>query len=237
MSDLEVVMRELYLIKRDIDAYSLHSKTFSKYKNMFNGQNVVLVATGPTLKYFVPIQDAVYVGVNSAFLYDKIHLDFLFIQDYGTKSYLEKALEYKTKKFYGILNKKPEIIIPESVAIRHSAERYYTNYVKDPKINQDLDLVYDITTHPLTDYNSVVFSAIQFIAYANPKQLYLVGCDCNTAGQFNTKTPNHLNLNCVKNGWQKTKEFMSIYYPETKIVSINPVGLTGLFNDVYTIQR
>ena len=73
MSDLEVVMRELYLIKRDIDAYSLHSKTFSKYKNMFNGQNVVLVATGPTLKYFVPIQDAVYVGVNSAFLYDKIH--------------------------------------------------------------------------------------------------------------------------------------------------------------------
>ena len=213
MSDLEIVMRELYLIKRDIDAYSLHSKTFSKYKNMFNGKNVVLVATGPTLKYFVPIQD------------------------YGTKPYLETALEYKAKKFYGILNKKTEIIIPESVAIRHNAERYYTNYVKNPEINRDLDLVYDITTHPLTDYNSVVFSAIQFIAYANPKQLYLVGCDCNTAGQFNTKTPNHLNLNCVKNGWQKTKEFMGIYSPETNIVSINPVGLTGLFNDEYTTQR
>lgn len=237
MSDLEVVMRELYLIKRDAEATSLHSKTFSKYKNMFNGQDVVLVATGPTLKYFIPIREAIYVGVNSAFLYDKVHLDFLFVQDYGTKSYLEKAFEYRTKKFYGILNKKPEIIIPESVAIRHNAERYYTNYVMDPKINQDLDLVYDITSHPLTDYNSVVFSAIQFIMYANPKQLYLIGCDCNMLGQFNTQTPNHLNLNCVKKGWQKTKEFADIYYPETKIISINPVGLKGLFNDKYTIQR
>ena len=97
--------------------------------------------------------------------------------------------------------------------------------------------MYDITTHPLTDYNSVVFSAIQFIAYTNPKRLYLVVCDCNTAGQFNAKTPNYLNLNCVKKGWKKTKAFMSIYYPETNIVSINPVGLTGLFNDEYTTQR
>ncbi len=30
------------------------------------------------------------------------------------------------------------------------------------------------------------------------------------------------------------KGFAKTYYPETEIISVNPVGLKGLFHDVYT---
>jgi len=34
--------------------------------------------------------------------------------------------------------------------------------------------------------------------------------------------------------WIQLKEFVELYYPETEIISINPIGLKGLFRDEYT---
>ena len=33
--------------------------------------------------------------------------------------------------------------------------------------------------------------------------------------------------------WEEIKAFALTYYPETEIISINPVGLKGIFKDVY----
>ena len=33
--------------------------------------------------------------------------------------------------------------------------------------------------------------------------------------------------------WKEIKEFADIYYPDTKIIVINPVGLKGVFTDIY----
>ena len=41
-------------------------------------------------------------------------------------------------------------------------------------------------------------------------------------------------LELAKVGYARTKMFARQYYPETEIISINPVGLRGLFKDVYT---
>ena len=35
-------------------------------------------------------------------------------------------------------------------------------------------------------------------------------------------------------GYKKFKEFIDIYYPDVEVISVNPVGLKGLFRDVYT---
>ena len=35
-------------------------------------------------------------------------------------------------------------------------------------------------------------------------------------------------------GYEKLKTFARRYYPDTELVSVNPVGLKGVFNDVYT---
>ena len=36
----------------------------------------------------------------------------------------------------------------------------------------------------------------------------------------------------IKN-WKKLNFFANRYYPDTEIISINPVGLKGIFKDIY----
>ena len=103
--------------------------------------------------------------------------------------------------------------------------------------------MYDISTNPLCCYWSIVFPAIQFALWTNAKRIYIVGCDCNQNGYFDNKIQqfpilngNKLDFNYqgVITGWKKLKEFKYMYYTETEIISVNPVGLKGLFKDVYT---
>ena len=75
--------------------------------------------------------------------------------------------------------------------------------------------------------------------WTNPKRLYIVGCD-NTFGKRYDGTKrtvdNHLleqHIIKIDNGWKALKEFTQIYYPDIEIISINPVGLKGVFKDEY----
>lgn len=38
----------------------------------------------------------------------------------------------------------------------------------------------------------------------------------------------------MKVGYARMKMFAKQYYPDTEIFSVNPVGLKGLFKDMYT---
>ena len=38
-------------------------------------------------------------------------------------------------------------------------------------------------------------------------------------------------------GWKELKRFAEVYYPTTEIISVNPVGLRGMFKDLYTITH
>ena len=35
-------------------------------------------------------------------------------------------------------------------------------------------------------------------------------------------------------GYRKVKAFVERFYPDTEIISVNPMGLRGLYSDVYT---
>ena len=216
-------------------SYNLHQQIFPKYKNINAGKDVVLIATGPSLKHFVPIENAVYVGVNKAFMYDKVKFDYLFLQDfaYPTEEYIDDFINYNketTKKFIGYLNcfRLKNNIIPEKYSYCANVERYY---ILDPS-KRDY-LTFDISTEPLADFGSIIFPAMQFICWTNPKRIYVVGCDCTNSGYYNNSslTKNPLNVDRVILGWNKIKEFGRIYYPDTEIISVNPVGLKGLFNE------
>ena len=90
-----------------------------------------------------------------------------------------------------------------------------------------------LSTDLIADWAGTVFSAMQFIFYTNPKRIFLIGCDCSNGHAF--KTPEAFDLyNTQKQGWLKVKEFRDNYYPNTEIISVNPVGLKGVFRDVYT---
>ena len=74
----------------------------------------------------------------------------------------------------------------------------------------------------------------------NNKIHILVGCDCNLNGYWNgqpMKIQKDILANCLehnKRGWSDFKKFINYHYPDIEIISINPVGLKGLFKDVYT---
>lgn len=226
-------INDMYLT---IERAKLQNSTFSKYKNINQNKDIVLVATGPTVNFYKALKGVVHIGVNKAFNINGISLDYLFIQDYiAASSYIEQAASLPCKKFYGIIPPSwfPGIVIPESIALKHQAERYYIDVMIGRKISEPLP--FDISVWPFYDWGSVILPTAQFALYTNPRRIYLAGCDTSNSGYFdNTKSTYPLGVEDITYGWKKIKEMAAIYYPETEIISINPIGLKGLFRDVYT---
>lgn len=242
----EAITKHLNQIKNDIslklDIITLHQKTFSKFKNINTNKDIVIVGAGPSLKYYKPYKNAIHIGVNRTFLFNQINLDYLFLLDYpNVKPYIKQANEYrkeKCKKFYGLFSEKDHNMhIPDSEAFSAQADRYY---ISENGYNLNEEFIYNIEQNPLACFWSVIFQAAQFSLYTNPKRLFIVGCDCNFNGYYDGQQqslPNRLkDKHTIRNmdGWKKLKKYADLYYPETEIISINPVGLKGLFKDVYT---
>lgn len=227
------------LIQRNLSTFALHQKTFSQFRNIHFNQNVVILASGVSAsKYKTPVKDAIHIGVNRSFELG-VPLDYIFIQDYSgkTKEYIDKLDKYPCQKFYGLTNEfeyNPERTIPDIHAIKGKALRYRTDWdiiCWDGGFTNEF--AYDLSVQPLGCFGSVVFPALQFALWTHPKQIYLVGCDCTTSGYaYDKNAKNFLNTEKVIDTYKKFKEFAKKYYPDIEIISINPVGLKGIFKDI-----
>jgi hypothetical protein len=213
-------------------AQAYHKETFAGYKDKYYGKDVVLAATGPSIKYadYSRIsKDAIWVGVNRSFLNENIRLDYLFIQDKASEHYeIDQYKGNNVKKFYGLLpyrlfyqNLRP---IPEDNLKNAGAKRF----VLEELLNSRFAL--NIEIEPLGDFQSVVFSAMQFILYTHPERIFLLGCDCSLNGHFYGGEQS-LWVGPVIENWKRLKHFAQTYYPDTRIISINPVGLKGVFEE------
>lgn len=216
--------------------HNLHSKVFPQFKNINKGKDVVIVGTGPTLNDYEPIKDAVHIGLNAAFKNESFKLNYLFMADYsGAKNYIRDAKDYDCKKLYGLHiseDYRNICYIPEYIVEEANAYRYFSN-TSGEEIN------YDIEVQPLMNFGSVSFHAIHFALYTHPKRIYLVGCDCTKNGYYDKNlgyTNDNFEAERVIEGYKKVKDFVRIYYPDIEIISINPVGLKGIFKEIYTNQ-
>lgn len=214
-----------------------HEKSFSRYRNAFAGRTVVIVACGPTAAEYKPIEGAVHIGVNSAYRLPNVALDFLFTQDCadGNRERRHEFNEYrpgKCVKFYGLLG--CDVVGPgnrtwsQSDANAADAERYY---IREGVRGCPGLIPYDISAQPLADYQNVVFAALQFALWTNPREICLVGCDCSRMGHFDTKKPNWLDLDAVFAGYDDITAFAGKWYPDTEIKVIRPVGLKGRYEE------
>lgn len=233
---------QFYDNARLIATAELHKKTFAGYRNKFAGKTIVLVGAGPSLNQFKPIKNAIYVGLNRAFLFDKVKFDYLFsIDKAGIDKIYDKFIKYDCIKFVGDQNLGKNWQIPESIINKiPNVLRYKTD------VGFPCKFALDIEFEPLANFNTVSLQAMQFILYTNPAKVYLVGIDCSTAGHFTDNTKHHIedfdlkgrgdNVSVMMNNsieyWKQLKEFADTYYPETEIISVNPVGLRGLFKDL-----
>ena len=220
-----------------MEAVSIH-KSFLKYKECNKGRDGVVIGSGPTLDKWKGEQNCVQIGVNGSFLSDNVDLDYLFIQDYDTKM-LNKLYDKNMKsckKFFGVHYMLPDVKpIPYCELDRFGAEQYF--FYDNPKTTFPFDFTMDISSKPFITYGSTIFVALQFALYTHPQRLYIVGCDCSvnhfSAHMLDLHNKNNLSLQVVNSGWKKFAVFSNAMYPDVEIISVNPVGLRGLFKDEF----
>lgn len=231
--------------QRSLTIAFLHQKTFGEFRNKHNGETLALVGAGPTVKFLEPLSGVKYVGLNRAFLQDKVKFDYLFTidkagLDTGKEQFYDGFLNYDCIKFVGDQNLGKAFQHPQSIMYGDDTIRRYktTSNLVPCRCTLDID------TEPLGNSCSCSVQAMQFILFTNPKRVYIYGIDCSCAsGQHfiggvvdnKVRGENAKNLDAAHvKFWHEIKEFAETYYPETEIIVVNPVGLKGIFKDVYT---
>ena len=217
-------------------AIAVHSITFKDTFNCLSGKTVYLIASGPSADAFKDHQqdpDAIYVAINGAISLRNINFDFLFVRDFHNFNFFQKFIDYKPdscKKFFGIQAKIDTTgRIPEIYKTNPLIRFFYIKHYSD------MSFANDIEHEPFADFGSTVFSAMQFLLYTNPRIIYLVGCDCTHGYFYDKGRQTNLQTGLVY-GWLKLRDFIKLTNPSIKIVSINPVGLKGMFEDEFSIQ-
>ena len=84
----------------------------------------------------------------------------------------------------------------------------------------------DICCHPLSIFSGgSLTEALHFALFTFPDEIQLVGCDLTSEDQ---------NISSLQLGFTRLKSLTAKYYPQTRIISVNPIGLKGIFSDSYT---
>ncbi len=229
-------------IEEQNEISEFNTKAFAEYRNAFRDKEVVILGNGPTLNYYKLIPDAIHIGLNRAWKREDIPLDYLFTMDgFGNKNASLKVEQgfkrVRRKIFRGkYVDRSQTSSYNFSEDITFHSQNLVNFFVNDHEFDQIIHQ--NICHYPLPDFFSVVSVALHFAIFTYPEKIYLVGCDTSDTGHFydkkDQKSDSTMNFPKVKVGYARMKMFARLYYPETEIISINPVGLRGLFKDVYT---
>ena len=193
LSDNNLILKDL--LKRQVQYYKIlfyqplvaahHQKVFAGCRGIHKNQEVVLLASGPTLNHFSPdmIPNAVFAGVNKVIVSERFRdvLSYWFASDYGnglgkTAEEISKMHLPRCKKYFGIMKvghvaeKAAEVLQFPIHYIENQGAQYF--YITDSAL-----FPYDISLFPFTSGGSVIFPLLQFMMYTHPKRIYLVGCD------------------------------------------------------------
>lgn len=218
-----------------------HFPVFEKYRDAFRGKNVYVIGGGPTLDKFIVPDDGIQIGVNGCCFSENVNLNFLFLQDLHDDKAQKLFDDYKGNnchKFYGLHYLDWVKPIPFINSMNANADRYF--FYDCPVAPFPYDFSIDIAHNPFIIYGSTIFVALQFALWGHPKKLFIVGCDVSKghsiAYKNYKKEEDNIDLtqfDTLLNGWKKFKKFQEKIYPDVEVISINPVGLKGLFLDQY----
>lgn len=226
-------METLQLMCGANEIHEMHKAAFSEFRSCHRGQTVAVVGAGPTLNYYSQLPGVPHIGVNSTFLRNDLKLDYYFLYHYKPE-WFEELKKREFIKFYAKTSLfGAEAEIPEYF-VEETGGRPFVN--GKPELGVHVNIEY----YPLASFNSIIFSAFHFALYTRPKRILLVGCDCTDAIHYDGSAMNVRSFEVAspgatwKEGHKRMKKFAERYYPDVEIVSVNPVGLKGIFRDVYT---
>lgn len=225
-----------------MDVIELHKKTFPQFKSINKNNEVAIFGCGPTIQYYNNELNTKNIALNKALFLDNIRFDYSFAQDVNLlktcPGYLDKIKEKDCVKFIGkFLQPDVHLQMPEIATEKEdNILRYYSGVrINLPARNLQFNLYPNLESRPLADFSSVSFAALHFALYTHPKKIYLIGLDTSSGGQnFFDKCNGNYDTKHMIEGYKLMKKFASVYYPDVEIISVNPVGLRGLFKDIYT---
>jgi len=222
------------------------NEIFKEYKNIHKGESAVLVAGGPSLEKFIPLKDIIYVGVNHIGKYKlfnqnlpkSIKLDYYFFSD--RDRYMEKDFEVTRQKFGSCLidgEEHPAILTKKEVESLGGKAFEQSNYLY---LDDDHGFPDDISESPCYGH-TITMPALQFLIYAGISKIYLVGADCSGGPSFGIDGPDFFgkerDYTETLPDWTNFKKYLNKKKPNVRIVSINPVGLKGYFEDIYQYNQ
>lgn len=244
---IKYIEYERMITSISVAASICNRETFLPLKNICKGMEIAVCGAGPSLTYYQPIDGVTHLALNRALLCEKVKFDYFFANDWlGINFFKDKIVEYDCKKYLGFQGGIDSIYeIPESFRIEAGAMKYYTDtYISPNQISSKL--VVDIDKRPISNTYNMGLQVMQVALYMNPSRIYLVGIDASSNGHF-TKgglseknedkyhdyLRKYIDIENVRDKWLELKQFRDTFYPETEIVSVNPIGLKGLFTDYY----
>lgn len=230
-----------------VAASMCNSETFKEIKGIMEGKDIAICGGGPTLQKYKPIDGVYHIALNRALLNENVKFDYFIADDWDGVYFFKDELEkYDCKKFFGHqIGGDLFRQIPESFRIKCGAKRYYTDSFIGVRAF-DCKFICDIDRMAIGNMPNIALSAMQIALFMNPRRIYLVGCD---ASQGHYVQPKELSEDDIKRHekdlkmavssnrtiqkWCELKDFATAFYPDTEIISINPVGLKGIFKDEY----
>lgn len=224
---------------------NLHTKVFPQFRNIHNNQSIAIFGCGPSFQYYNnDLKNTINIALNKNLFLNSFKADYFFALDGEMRNveelFFEKLKNYHCKKFIGYFleptrnHQFHELTKEEGEDIYHF---YSANRIGLPAQSFEEKIYTDITNYPLADFYSVAFPALHFAFFTNPQKIYLIGMDTSNNGHFFYKNKNacaNYGFNKMLEGYKLFKSFQINHYPNTEIISVNPVGLKGLFRDVYT---
>ena len=224
-----------YFTNMSLTVRDAHKNTFPQFKDINKGKSIAILGSGPSLNYAPEIKDSLTIACNRTidFLKDRDPTYYFIVDNTAALDYFDKITKLRSQVFLGrYLHKSlhETLSISEELRNQENVFTFYSNvgfysYTIRPEIE----------TNPLADFRTIVHCALHFALYTNPDTIYLIGCDTSLGGYAQKhQVQAILGINEMLYGYKKFKVFRDLHYPDTKIISVNPVGLRGIYDDVYT---
>lgn len=209
---------------------------FLPFKNKHRSETAVLIATGPTMRDYVPPtnDELCYVGVNRAPIwFKKAELDYWFFSDHwpledfepwplaGFNPTFDEPWERPhdmphEERDFGPddeLRKRKSLLLFDQIKVKRNkfGGTMHLGESSVKKISTHYSFCdsfeSNISLHPMK-HGSIVFPAIQFILYAGFTKIYLVGCDVTEGYE------------CLFELWKQFQMFKKQHYPDVEVYAI-----------------
>lgn len=219
---------------------SIHSRVFPPLRNALCGRQLALAGSGPSLLQAPAMDGCLTAACNQSYtFFGASGPDYYFATDYRARGYIENALRTLPADcgiFLGYnvsYAANPTLEIPLILGEDPRVSNFCDYYSLAPRMELEL--------YPVFHCYTVLHSMLHIALYMNPDVIYLLGCDSVPNGYFDgrdatAQKSGAMHVNEIKYGYVQLRNLQRHQRSRTRIVSVNPIGLRGFFEDVYTPQ-